>query len=166
MSLCLRRSGAVTLSLYSTCCYLLISGVSRMHRALSCVLSPLPHALQDEESRNRRASETARARFLVLAYWCVARLDISRSFSLTDSQTSRIYGREYAVWAIGTVPHRCTAPHRTAPHCPHAFCLHPRLLDINYGTVRVYTLRVRLFATFDPPPSPTTFIPALSSRFR
>lgn len=109
MSLCLRRSGAVTLSLYSTCCYLLISGVSRMHRALSCVFSPLPHALQDEESRNRRASETARARFLVLAYWCVARLDISRSFSLTDSQTSRIYGREYAVWAIGTVPHHRTA---------------------------------------------------------
>lgn len=158
MSLCSRRSGAVTLSLYSTCCYLLISGVSRMHRALSCVLSPLPHALlQDEESGNRRASETARARFLVLAYWCVARLDISRSFSLTDSQTSRIYGREYAVWAIGTVPHR-----RTAPHCPHAFCL----LDINYGTVRVYTLRVRLLATFDPPPSTSTFIPALPSRFR
>lgn len=105
MSLCLRRSRTVTLSLYSTCCYLLISGVSRMHSPLCCVLSPLPHALQDEESRNRRASETARARFLV----CGTPWHFAIFLTLWLTQTSRIYGREYTVWAIGTVPHRRTA---------------------------------------------------------
>lgn len=116
-----------------------------MHSALSCVLSPLPHALQNEESRNRRASETARARFLVCGTpWHFA---IFLTLWLTDfaNLRTRVYRVSYR---YGSAP-----PHRTAPHCPHAFCLHPRLLDINYGTVRVYTLRVRLLATFDPSPS-------------
>lgn len=161
MSLCLRRSGAVTLSLYSTCCYLLISGVSRMHRALSCVFSPLPHALQDEESRNRRASETARARFLVLAYWCVARLDISHFLThwLTDFANLRK--------RVCRVSYR----HSSAP--PHRTALPARFLFTSAFTRYQLRDRPRLHFTcsivsyfWPPPPSPTTFIPALSSRFR
>lgn len=77
---------------------------------LECIVRyPASSVHSHTHCRMRNLGIDERARLRVRASWCVARLDISRSFSLSDSQTSRIYGREYTVWAIGTVPHRRTA---------------------------------------------------------
>lgn len=101
-----------------------------MHRALSCVHTHCRSAGWGiSESTSKRDCACA----LPGVWHALTFRDLSHSLT----------HREYTVWAIGTVPHR-----RTARFLFTRYQLQDR------PRLRIYTLRVRLLATFDPPPLP------------